>query len=201
MALIYKKEHGFPIDLRIETEPYEEVMEDNEIWRGFKSIVIDEEENIITSFVHSIYRDRIRWVSGFMEGIKYKEKTTLEKNIDELFNTPEPWKGPEIPLLNDDETSNMEVGDWIVTKEGKVQKIMMDSQEDLPFEIIERFATSAEAKNAKEINELVQDLKREKVYNKSAWDTYGSELCAGDMINKERALENKIAKLRTDENS
>lgn len=35
-------------------------------------------------------------------------------------------------------------------------------------------------------------LEQEKEYNRSAWNTYGSELCAGDMERKERILEEKI---------
>ena len=67
---------------------------------------------------------------------------------------------------------------------------------DIPFERIERFATRGEPKNAKKINELVQDLKREKASNKASWDMYGSELCAGDMIGKEQAIKEEINELR-----
>lgn len=192
--ILYKKENGYPINLKIETYEHEEIMEDNEVWKGFKSIAIDEEEQVIATFIHGTYRDRIRWVEGFMEGIKYREPWLVDKWYQE------DWKEPSLPLIEDDGKSNLEVGDWVVTTDDKVRRIDMDSQEDLPFELIKRFATRAEAKNAKEINELVQDLKREKASNKASWDMYGSELCAGDMINKERALENKIAELRIDEN-
>jgi hypothetical protein len=44
----------------------------------------------------------------------------------------------------------------------------------------------------KTIEELEKELEELKASNKSAWDTYGSELCAGDMIGQERALEKKI---------
>jgi len=161
---------------------------------GWKTIVIDENESIIATFIHGEYRDRLRWMDGFFAALKYKEPWSVDKWYRE------DWKEPSLPLINDDETSNIDVGDWIVTTDDKVRRIDMDSQPDLPFEIIKRFATRAEAKNAKEINELVDDLKREKASNKASWDMYGSELCAGDMINKERVLEDKIAELRIDEN-
>lgn len=70
--ILYKKENGFPMNLKIETLEHEEIMEDNEVWRGFKSIVIDEKGKEIANFTHGNYRDRIHWVNGFMEGLKYE---------------------------------------------------------------------------------------------------------------------------------
>jgi len=192
--LKYLKENGFPLNISIETFRHEEVMEDDEIWEGWKSIAIDDEERVVGSFTHKEYRDRLIWINGFFAAVNLKEPWL----IDEWFNKD--WKGPEIPLLNEDETSNLEVGDWVVTKDEKIRKIEIDEQQDLPFELMERFATPAEAKNAKEINELIQELKREKASNLASWNMYGSELCAGDMIGKEKALEDKIAELRINEN-
>ena len=48
----------------------------------------------------------------------------------------------------------------------------------------------------KSIEELEKELEELRANNKAAWDTYGSELCAGDMIGKERALEERIAELK-----
>ena len=49
----------------------------------------------------------------------------------------------------------------------------------------------------KTIKELEKELEELKESNKSAWDTYGSELCAGDMIGREKALEKEILRRRT----
>lgn len=47
-----------------------------------------------------------------------------------------------------------------------------------------------------EIKKLEKELKKLEEYNASAWQMYGSELCAGEMIGKENELENKIKKLK-----
>ena len=49
---------------------------------------------------------------------------------------------------------------------------------------------------SKRLEILEQSLKKLRESNRSAWDTYGSELCAGGMIAEERALEEKIKKLK-----
>jgi hypothetical protein len=49
----------------------------------------------------------------------------------------------------------------------------------------------------KTIEELEKELKEMKESHRSMWDTYGSELCAGDMIRQEEKLEKKIMKLKT----
>jgi len=46
------------------------------------------------------------------------------------------------------------------------------------------------------IKKLESDLEILKRYNSVIFETYGSELCAGDMIKKEEELENKIKKLK-----
>ena len=46
--------------------------------------------------------------------------------------------------------------------------------------------------NMTELEEKKKELKDLKKYHKSAWDTYGSELCAGGMIAKEESLEKEI---------
>lgn len=48
-----------------------------------------------------------------------------------------------------------------------------------------------------ELEKLEKKLKKLKKSNKSLWDTYGSELCAGEMIAEEKALEKEISKLKT----
>lgn len=193
--LVFKKENGFPMTIMIETGDHESVHDDGEIWKGYESIVTDENQNIISRFVHSDFRARVHWAKGFFSGIKLKELGDLEKKIDELFNYPDPWKGPETVLYEDDH-SNLEVGDWIVRTDGKVQRITFDDDPGLPWEKIARFASKGEAKNATKINDLLDDLKRERASNKAAWDMYGSELCAGDMIAIEKSIEDEIKKLR-----
>ena len=46
----------------------------------------------------------------------------------------------------------------------------------------------------KSIEELEKELQELKESNKASWDMYGSELCAGDMIGQEKALEKEIQK-------
>jgi len=48
----------------------------------------------------------------------------------------------------------------------------------------------------KSIEELEQELREMEESHKAAWDTYGSELCAGDMSAKEQALRDKITELK-----
>ena len=47
-----------------------------------------------------------------------------------------------------------------------------------------------------EIEKLEQDLVDLRSENLSAWNIYGSELCAGEMLKKERELEDKIEQLK-----
>jgi len=48
----------------------------------------------------------------------------------------------------------------------------------------------------KKIRKLEKKLEKMKSLHKSMWETYGSELCAGEMHNKEKDLEDKILKLK-----
>lgn len=194
--LTYSKEEGFPMTIIIETSDYEEIMEDNEIWKGYESIVINENQEVIARFIHSELKNRFTWAEGFFTGIKLLESSKEEL----LFNSDYICKGPETPLLGEDNKSNLEVGDWIVTKNGKVLKIEFDDQDNLPFGIIERFATKSEIKNAKEINILAKTLDAEKARNRVSWNIYGSELCSGEMIKKEEEIENQIEQLRNENN-
>jgi hypothetical protein len=51
--------------------------------------------------------------------------------------------------------------------------------------------------NKKTIEELEKELEDLKTSHRSQWDTYGSELCAGDMIRQEEELEKKIREAKT----
>lgn len=49
---------------------------------------------------------------------------------------------------------------------------------------------------SKRLQILEQALADLKESNRTSWDIYGSELCAGDMIGQERALQEKIDNLK-----
>ena len=53
---------------------------------------------------------------------------------------------------------------------------------------------------SKRLEVLETALENLRESNRSAWDMYGSELCAGDMIGQEKALEEKIKKLKEELN-
>lgn len=44
----------------------------------------------------------------------------------------------------------------------------------------------------KNVEELEQDLVNMQIYHMNLWNEYGSELCAGEMIKKEKELEDEI---------
>jgi len=62
----FLKENGFPIDLLIETEPYEENDPKEGSWKGFKSTVyLDREKTkVLKEFYHSNLRDRVHFADG-----------------------------------------------------------------------------------------------------------------------------------------
>ena len=51
----------------------------------------------------------------------------------------------------------------------------------------------------KTIKQLELELALMKNMNRNAWDEYGSELCAGDMLRREKELEEEIYDLRKKE--
>ena len=50
--------------------------------------------------------------------------------------------------------------------------------------------------NEKTLEQLEEELEQMKSFHRGAWDTYGGELCAGDVIAKETKLEEEIFKLK-----
>jgi hypothetical protein len=50
--------------------------------------------------------------------------------------------------------------------------------------------------NDENIQKLEKKLEEMKSLHKSLWEIHGSELCAGDMLRKEKELEDKISKLK-----
>lgn len=178
--LQYLKNNGFPVDLFFETNPYHREEDDYHGW--LSKIFIDGFH--YKNFIHTDYRDRVKWADGFFAAYEW-EATGKYK-----------WRGREESLLDEKGISNLSVGDWIVDKDGYVRTIPRDDDEALPFEAIKRFATEKEFENKEEINNILDELSDLKESNRSSWDTYGSELCAGDMIGQEKHLENKINELR-----
>lgn len=52
---------------------------------------------------------------------------------------------------------------------------------------------------SKRLEILEMELENMRKSHSSQWDTYGSELCAGDMINQEEDLIKKINKIKEEE--
>ena len=175
--LRYLKENGYPIDLEFHTQPYEE-----DDFHGYKSEIFFD-GILFHTLIHEDFFAR----RNFAEGIfKYHEweKTGKYK-----------WRGKENPLQENGDL-DIEVGDWIVDYAEKVREVLRDDDPNMSYEDIVRHATEKEVENHIEINSLLDKLSITKADNKSAWDHYGSELCAGSMINEEEAIENKIKSLR-----
>jgi hypothetical protein len=177
--LRYLRNNGYPVDLEFKTEPYEDKEEN---FHGFKSEVFVDGVHF-TDIIHSKFRSRVQYANGFLGAYEW-EATGKYK-----------WRGKKDPY-NEQGELEVEVGDWIIDKEGYVRKVKMDSDLDMPYEDIKRHATKEEVENKKEINDLLDELSDLRESNKFSWDTYGSELCAGDMIGQEKSIENKIEKLR-----
>lgn len=177
--LKYLKNNGFPVDLDFETLPHEDPENDFHGWKS--KIFVD--GKYYKDFIHSEYRDRDKWANGFFAAYEW-EATAKYK-----------WRCKEDPLRESGDL-DVQVGDWIVDKEGYVRRVDKDSDPDMPYESIQRHATEKEVENNKLINNLLDELSDLIESNKFSWDIYGSELCAGDMIGKEKALECKINELR-----
>lgn len=181
--LRFLKENGYPVDLEFKTGPYEEEEED---FHGYKTdIFVD--GILYDHLIHSDFRARVHYANGFFAAYRW-ESTGQYK-----------WRGKE-KARRKDGILDVQVGDWIVTTDHKIKRVDMDSQPDLPYKKIKRFASEAEAEHHEKVNELIDTLEKMRENHSSDWDTYGSELCAGDMIGKERAIQEQIDKLSKDEN-
>lgn len=177
--LRYLKENGFPTDLEFKTDSYEDPKEDFHGWKS--QIFVD--GKYYRDFIHSEYRDRVKWANGFFAAYEW-EATAQYK-----------WRGKEITHRENGDL-DVEKGDWIVDVNGKVRKVEWDDDPDMPWDAIKRHATEAEVENQDKINDLVDKLEKTKESNRSSWDTYGSELCAGGMIGEENYIEEQIEELR-----
>jgi hypothetical protein len=69
----FLKENGFPIDLYIETESYEEDDPKEGHWKGFKSkVYLDREKTkLLKEFYHSQWRDRNLFADGVFTILKH----------------------------------------------------------------------------------------------------------------------------------
>jgi hypothetical protein len=181
--LRFLKNNGFPVDLEFDTFPYHD---DREDFHGWKSKVYVNND-LFTEFCHANYGDRIHWANGFLSAYEWEKNGKFK------------WRGKKDPY-NEQGELEIEVGDWIVDKDGKVRRVDRDSQEDLPYENIQRHAREIEVENASLLNKLIDKLEEVRNSNRSAWNTYGSELCAGSMIKEEEDIEKEIQKLRDENN-
>jgi predicted component of type VI protein secretion system len=76
--------------------------------------------------------------------------------------------------------------------ERKEVYLLIDGERDYQekrWDVI-KFAESEKLLN--QISKKKEDLAKLKEHNKSAWDIYGSELCAGGMLAEEEKLQNEI---------
>lgn len=118
--IFYLKENGYPMFLCIETGDHENKETD---WKGNESIVTDEDGNVIHRFFHDKLNDRVHWAMGFFEGLKYEVKLSEYETFDCKYGMQ----------LIEDEKSNIKIGDWVVTIDGKIQKIKMDDDPEMPL--------------------------------------------------------------------
>ena len=68
--IVFKKENGHPITIKIKTEKHSLINDDGP-WDGLKSSVLDENNKILTSFFHKDLSARKSWVKGFFAAIEY----------------------------------------------------------------------------------------------------------------------------------
>lgn len=69
--LSYLKENGFPMTIHIETSDFEDRKEG---FKGYISIVTDDDGNEVDRFTHKEYRGRVHWANGFFKGLELKSK-------------------------------------------------------------------------------------------------------------------------------
>lgn len=67
----FLKENGFPMTLYVETGDHEEVLDDDSVWKGYESIVTNENNKEVARFFHNTLFSRYHWINGFFEGLKH----------------------------------------------------------------------------------------------------------------------------------
>jgi hypothetical protein len=88
--LIYKKENGFPVSLFIETSDAEDKKEE---WKGYESVVFDEDHNEVGRFFHNDFRARVFWAEGFFKGFLHKDNPeSIPQKIEKLKKALEEMK-------------------------------------------------------------------------------------------------------------
>ena len=177
--LVFKKENGFPANLEMETHPH---YDDEQDWHGWKTIVFVDGHKFDT-IIHSDHRTRVHYANGFMAAYRWESEGQYK------------WRGKENPTRENGDL-NVEVGDWIVDKDGYIRRVDMDSDPDMPYEDIKRHASEVEVESMEEINKLLDYLSDMRDDHEHSWNTYGSELCAGEMSAKESRVEKQIEELR-----
>ena len=177
--LRFLKENGYPVDLEFKTKPYEDKKED---FHGYQSDIFVDGHHFDT-LIHADYRSRVHYANGFFASYNWESEGKYK------------WRGKENSHRENGDL-NVEVGDWIVDILGKVKKVQYDDDPEMPWKAIKRHASEAEVENHKQINELVDLLNKKRGENKSLWESYGSELCAGEMIGEENHIEEQIEGLR-----
>ena len=68
--IIYKKENGFPVDMKIDTDKIKPTSENSHCKYHSKFII---DNKIVYEFSHINLRARSKWADGFFNGIKFKE--------------------------------------------------------------------------------------------------------------------------------
>jgi len=80
----FLKENGFPCTLFIETQDYEDKSEG---FKGYESVITDENGKVIKEFIHKDLRARVHWADGYFTALrsdfnKFKESEKLLQEID-----------------------------------------------------------------------------------------------------------------------
>lgn len=63
----FLKENGFPATVHIETEDFEDKLKP---FKGYHSVIKDEDGNILSQFAHTDLRARIHWVNGYFTALR-----------------------------------------------------------------------------------------------------------------------------------
>ena len=74
----FLKKYGFPRDIIVETEEYENRKEG---FKGYKSKIINSRGKVIREFQHKDMRARVHWVDGYFTALKKKNEKEFMKII------------------------------------------------------------------------------------------------------------------------
>jgi hypothetical protein len=67
--LSFLKENGFPMTIHFETSRFEDLKEG---YKGYESVVTDENGKELGRFTHKVYHDRAYWANGFFTALNLK---------------------------------------------------------------------------------------------------------------------------------